>query len=348
MTLRQTVQAAPGKTSDLIKQLSETSNQAVKTREGLFAQLGAELNRYVEIEEQLFLPLLRKHDDTKALVPDALKGNKDLRASLEKLNAMPKDTDAFLDELDVLNKSFQQHIRNERKELLPAVLKAFSTEEASDLAASIDVAVADADKAKRDEKREEAAKAKRDAEKAESDAMAKRDKEKAEADANAKREAAQAERDAEKAKVAAKDKREAAKAKRDSKKAEQAAAVKRAATDEKQTTSNQKAETAAQEVIALNNQTSQSVREDLQAVAASSTVSLGAAKNIYAIWMDYVSNAVRINTAASRQIMQCKSIPEAADLQREFATSSLLNKVHRNAQAMKIALGRSTIGARPD
>ena len=157
MTLRQTVQAAPGETSDLIKQLSETSNQAVKTREGLFAQLGAELNRYVEIEEQLFLPLLRKHDDTKALVPDALKGNKDLRASLEKLNGMPKDTDAFLDELDVLNKSFQQHIRNERKELLPAVLKAFSTEEASDLAANIDAAVADADKAKRDEKREEAA-----------------------------------------------------------------------------------------------------------------------------------------------------------------------------------------------
>ena len=127
--------------------------------------------------------------------------------------------------------------------------------------------------------------------------------------------------------MAAKDKREAAKAKRDSKKAEQAAAVKRATTEEKQTTSNQKLDAAAQEVIALNNETSQTVREDLQAVAASSTVSLGAAKNIYAVWMDYVSNAARINTAASQQFMQCKSIPEAAGLQREFATSSLLNIV---------------------
>jgi hypothetical protein len=53
----------------------------VKTREGLFAQLSDELVRYVELEEQHFLPLLRKHPDTKDLAAGALKGNKDLRAS---------------------------------------------------------------------------------------------------------------------------------------------------------------------------------------------------------------------------------------------------------------------------
>jgi len=201
MTLRQTLQAAPGKTSDLIAKLSETSNQAVKTREDLFANLSGELTRYIEIEEKHFLPLLRKYDDTKALVPDALKGNKDLRASLEKLTLMPKDTDAFLAGIDQLKKSFQQHIRDERKELLPAVLKALTDEEASDLAANIDSAVAEAEKIKRDEKREEAAKAKRD-------------EEKAEADAKAKRDAAKAEREAIEAENVAAEKREAAKAKR--------------------------------------------------------------------------------------------------------------------------------------
>jgi hemerythrin-like domain-containing protein len=164
MTLRQTIQAAPGNTAELIKKLSETSNQAVKTREGLFAQLSDELTRYVEIEEQHFLPLLRKHAETKSLAADALKGNKDLRKSLEKLSVMPKDTDEFLAELDVLNKSFQQHVRNERKELLPAVLKAFSDEEAGELADSIEGAVADAEKVKREEKREENAQARRQAE----------------------------------------------------------------------------------------------------------------------------------------------------------------------------------------
>ena len=90
MTLRQTIQAAPAKTTELITKLSATSNQALKTRESLFAQLSDELTRYVELEEQHFLPLLRKHSETKGLAADALKGNKEMRASLEKLSAMPK------------------------------------------------------------------------------------------------------------------------------------------------------------------------------------------------------------------------------------------------------------------
>src|SRR3954471_19768045 len=163
MTLRQTIQAASGKTNELIKKLSATSNQALKTRENLFAQLSDELSQYVEIEEQHFLPLLRKHPETKGLAANAFKGNKELRASLEKLSAMPKDNDEFLAELDVLNKGFQQHVRNERKELLPAVLNAFSDEEAGALADTIEGAVADAEKSKRDEKREEAAQDKRQA-----------------------------------------------------------------------------------------------------------------------------------------------------------------------------------------
>ncbi len=323
MTLRQTIQAGPGKTSDLIAKLSETSNQAVKTREGLFAQLSDELTRYVEIEEQHFLPLLRKHDDTKTLVPDALKGNKDLRTSLEKLTKMPKDTDAFLAELDVLNKSFQQHIRNERKELLPAVLKALSTAEATDLAENIDEAVTEADKVKRDEKREEAAKSNRL-------------EEKAEADAEAKNEAAKAERDAEKAEEAAKKKRETAKAEAD--KAEQTKADVRATTQTKKTAEKtQQVAADTQELAAIYKDAACTIREDFQAVGVSSTVSVGAATNIYATWMDYVSSAARINTTATQQLLKCKSMSDVAELQTEFATSAVHNMMERNAKFLKIA-----------
>lgn len=325
MTLRQTIQAAPGKTSELIAKLSETSNQAVKTREGLFAQLSAELTLYVEIEEQTFLPFLRKHDDTKALVPETLKGNKDLRASLEKLTAMPKDTDAFLAELDVLNKSFQQHIRNERKELLPAILKALSTEEAKDLAATIDDAVAEAEKLRRDEKREQVAKAKRD-------------EEKAEADAKAKREAVKAEREAAKAEEAAKEKREIAKAAREADKAEQTAASARAAAQAQKTAERTlPVANDTQEGLTLYKQASRAISEDLQAVGVSSTVSAGAATNFYAVWMNYVSSAARINTTASKQMMRCKSMRDVAELQTEFATSALHNMMERNAKFLKIA-----------
>ena len=155
MTLRQTMQAAPVKTTDLITKLSATSNQAVKTRENLFAELSDELARYIGIEERQLLPLLQKHPDIKGLAADALSRNKNLRASLARLADLPKDNDAFLAELGELDKAFQHHVRIERKELLPAALKALSDEEASALAADIEGAVADAEKAKRDAKRED-------------------------------------------------------------------------------------------------------------------------------------------------------------------------------------------------
>ena len=65
MTLRQTIQAAPAKTTELITKLAATSNHALKTRESLFADLTEELTCYVEIEEQHFLPLLRKQSFAK-------------------------------------------------------------------------------------------------------------------------------------------------------------------------------------------------------------------------------------------------------------------------------------------
>lgn len=58
MTLRQTIHAAPAKANDLIAKLSATSNQAIKAREGLFADLSTELTLYVDLEEQHLIPLL--------------------------------------------------------------------------------------------------------------------------------------------------------------------------------------------------------------------------------------------------------------------------------------------------
>lgn len=319
MTLRQTIQAAPGKTADLIKKLSETSNQAIKTREGLFAQLGDELTRYVEIEEQHFLPLLRKHSETKDLASDALKGNKELQASLKKLSAMPKDTDEFLAELDVLNKSFQKHVRNERKELLPAVLKAFSDEEASALAENIDGAVADAEKAKPDETREEKAKDKSEAE----------DAEQAEA---AKPAATRAQ------KTAGRTDREASDetADRMARGAESVQDSARQVTAKIQDQS-QKVASDAREATKVYSETTQNIRDDMQAIKASSTVSAGAASEIYSAWSEWFGNVARINAGAAQKLMECKTLQQVAEHQNEIATSALRNWMEGNAKLLEIS-----------
>ncbi len=318
MTLRQTIQAAPGKTSDLIKKLSETSNQAVKTREGLFAQLSDELTRYVEVEEQHLLPLLRKHSETKGFAADALKGNKELRASIAKLSDMPKDNDAFLAELDELKKSFQQYVSNERKELLPAILKALSDDEAGELADDIDGAVADAEKAKRDEKREEAAQAKRQAEEAEQAAAAER------AATRARKAAERATREAAE-KAADTVQRGAATLQNNA----------RQVTADVQERTQQVASDARAAMEAYSG-SSKEILEDLQAVRASSAVSAGAVSQVYAAWTEWFGNAARANAQASQQLMQCRSAKQVAELQKEFVTGSLRTWMEGNAKMLEI------------
>lgn len=344
MTLRQTIQAAPGKTADLIAKLSATSNQAVKTREGLFQRLSDELMHYVEIEEQHFLPLLRKHAETRELANDALKGNKALRASLEKLAAMPMDTDAFLEELALLDKGFQQHVRDERKELLPAILKAFTDEEAATLAQTVDGAIADADKARRDEKRAETAAARREEEEAQQAAADKR-KEKREETAAAKRDVAQAEEAAAARQEATRARTAAENAGREATE-KTAAAMARGATKAQNGAQGMIAEVAARSrqassdalaAFTVEHRMPQKIIDDLQAVQNASSASAGGMSEILSVCAEWFGGASRLNAEMSQRMMQCNSLQQAAEIQREFATSSIRNWMEGSAKVLNIA-----------
>lgn len=347
MTLRQTIQAAPGKATELIAKLAATSNQAVKTREGLFAQLNDELTRYVEIEEQHFLPLLRKHPETTHLAADALKGNKDLRAALAKLSDLPKDNDGFLAELGELSKGFQQHVRDERKELLPAVLKVLSTEEAGALATTMEGAVADAEKAKREEKREEAAQAKRQAEEAEQAAAeaakAKREEKREEA-AQAKREAEGAEQAAAAQRAVIRTRDEAERTAREATEkvvdtiASGTASMQDGARQvaESMTERAQQVASGAREAMTVYGDSAQKIAEDLQAVRASSAVSMGAMSEVSSAWMDWLGKSARTNADLSQRLIQCRTVKQLAEVQREFVTGSVRHWMERRTKVLQI------------
>jgi hypothetical protein len=329
MTLRQIIQAAPEKAAELITKLSATSNQAVKTREGLFAQLSDELVRYVELEEQHLLPLLRKHPDTKDLAAGALKGNKDLRASLAKLSGMPKDSDAFLAELGELNKGFQQHVRNERKELLPAVLKALSDEEAEALVNTIEGAAADAEQAKRDEKREERAQAKREAEEAEQAAAEQR------AAVRAQKAAERSAREATE-KVVDTIERGAASV-QDSTRQVTANITERA----------QRVASETRDAMTVYSESTQKLAGDWQAVRASSATSVEALSEVRTAWTEWFGKATRLNAEASQQLLQCRSVKQVAELQREFVTTAMRNWMEASTKVLETTQHSSKQALRP-
>jgi hypothetical protein len=191
MTLRQVIHSGPAKANELFAKLAETSDGAVKTRERLFAELKAELELLAGLEEQHLFPVLRKHPETKVLAADALVDNKQVRTLLAELEAMPKEGQDFPGMLAELRKLFQQHVRDEKRELLPAVAKALSEEEAQTVAEKIAAGKADAEEAQREEAERQRAEARREREEAEAERARQEEAERQQAQARREREEAE-------------------------------------------------------------------------------------------------------------------------------------------------------------
>src|SRR3954470_7767949 len=151
MSFRTLMLAGPTKANELFAKLSETSDGAVKTREKLFAELKAELELHTSLEEEHLFPILRRNAETKGLVVEAIRDNKELRAKLAELEGLPKNDEAFPERLKELQKTFRQHARDEKRELLPAVQRALSEEQVQHVAEKIEAGVAEAERVKHDE-----------------------------------------------------------------------------------------------------------------------------------------------------------------------------------------------------
>src|SRR3954463_13146228 len=176
MTITQTIQQNPVKANEIFNKLAETSDGAVKTRERLFSELKGELELLVQLEEQHLFPVLRKHKETKDLVSDALNDTKQTRKALTELERTPKESEEFASKVAELRKAFQQHVRDERKEFLPAVLKALDDEEAGAIVEKIEGAKAEVEEAKRAEAEEARAAVREEREQAEAAARQERER----------------------------------------------------------------------------------------------------------------------------------------------------------------------------
>ena len=151
MTITQLIQTSPMKANELFSKLADTSDGAIKTREKLFAELKDELETLASLEEKHLFPVLRKHPETKGLVADAINDNKQVRKLLSDLDRISKADPEFAPKLTELRKVFQSHVRDEKKELLPAVRKALSSEEARAVVEKIEAGRAEAEQGKKPE-----------------------------------------------------------------------------------------------------------------------------------------------------------------------------------------------------
>jgi hypothetical protein len=150
MTNERFSRTPPAKANELFEKLLATSDKAVKARERLLSDLKEELDLLASLQEQHLFPILRQHG-LHDLVRDATIDNDETRALLAELERMPKNDAAFLSRVAELRKVFQQHIRDDKKELLPAVLEVLSDEEANAVAEKVEDDMANIDETKRAE-----------------------------------------------------------------------------------------------------------------------------------------------------------------------------------------------------
>jgi hypothetical protein len=151
-TTRRFSQAPPDKANELFEKLLATSDTAVKTRERLLADLKEELELLATLQEEHLFPVLTRHG-MQDLVREATNDNQETAALLSELESAPKNNAEFLSKVTELRRAFQQHIRDDRKELLPAVLKVLSDEEAKAIAETVEDEMANIDETKRAEAR---------------------------------------------------------------------------------------------------------------------------------------------------------------------------------------------------
>ena len=137
-TVRDMMHTNPARADELFAKLAETSDTAVSERGQLFSELKAELDLQAELEERHLFPALEKHEETRELVAGAKEDGRRTRVLLVELERAPRNGAAFAAKLAELHSVFQQNVRDDRREFLPAVVKALSGEEASAIVGKIE------------------------------------------------------------------------------------------------------------------------------------------------------------------------------------------------------------------
>lgn len=151
-TNKRFTQTPPDKANELFEKLLATSESALKTRERLFGELKEELELLANLQEEHLFPVLRRNG-MQDLVNAAVNDNERTIALLGELDRMPKNSPEFLTQISELQKIFQQHIRDDKKELIPAVLEVLSEEEAEAVVEKVEDEMASIDEIKRTDTR---------------------------------------------------------------------------------------------------------------------------------------------------------------------------------------------------
>lgn len=125
------------KVSGLLTQLSESSDNAVKVREGIFKELATELALHAKAEETLVYPRLKEFDALRDIVEEGIDEHQEAEQLLEELADMPKNDANWGAKLKELKQAIEHHVREEENELFPEARELIEEDELTELANTV-------------------------------------------------------------------------------------------------------------------------------------------------------------------------------------------------------------------
>ncbi len=128
------------KVSELFKQLEDTTERAVKTREELFGKLKLELDIHARIEETIFYPAIKDAEETHEITLEAIEEHNVVKQLLGELESMPVNDERWTAKLTVLKENVEHHVEEEEGEMFKDARKVLSTEQVDELGARMESA----------------------------------------------------------------------------------------------------------------------------------------------------------------------------------------------------------------
>ena len=121
------------KVSGIFQQIEPTTENAVKTRQDLFAKLKEELDIHAKIEESVFYPAIKQAAETREIVLEGFEEHHVVKMLLKELEALPVDTEQWTAKLKVLQENVEHHVEEEEGEMFQKARGVLSEEQINDL-----------------------------------------------------------------------------------------------------------------------------------------------------------------------------------------------------------------------
>lgn len=109
----------------LLKDLDDTTDRAIKTRQALFDRLKFSLTVHEQMEEAVLYPALKEHAETKEIVLEAYEEHDVVDTILGELEQTPFDDETWHAKLTVMRENLLHHIQEEEDEMFGQVRRLF-------------------------------------------------------------------------------------------------------------------------------------------------------------------------------------------------------------------------------